>query len=342
MLDTLTRLTGLYPAHARPLGPPVPLGNAGGLSGARLWRFDSGSGPMVARAWPLDGPGPEALRAIHAWLARLADLDFIPVPIATLDNRTLIELDERSWEVAPWRPGSADVSRPPSPGRLRAAFSALGAVHQRLAFESTLAPSPGLAARLDEASELLASELAQLEAVVRHEASVGSLEDLGRNFRLSGRTMPDESARFLDARVRSAQGGGPDPNPTPGSSISDPLAEPALRWIALARDGLPSLVAQLRREASSAIPLQPVIRDARPAHFLFTGDRLTGLVDFGAMGLESPAADLARLIGEWIGPDLAGRSAALDAYTAVRPIDASEARHIDVFAESGAWLGPAR
>jgi homoserine kinase type II len=101
-------------------------------------------------------------------------------------------------------------------------------------------------------------------------------------------------------------------------------------------------VAQLRPEASSAIPLQPVIRDARPAHFLFTGDRLTGLVDFGAMGLESPAADLARLIGEWIGPDLAGRSAALDAYTAVRPIDASEARHIDVFADSGAWLGPAR
>jgi homoserine kinase type II len=85
-----------------------------------------------------------------------------------------------------------------------------------------------------------------------------------------------------------------------------------------------------------------VLRDARPDHFLFSGDRLTGLVDFGAMGLESPAADLARLIGEWIGPDASARSAALDAYTDVRPLDASETQLIDVFADSAAWLGPAR
>jgi Ser/Thr protein kinase RdoA (MazF antagonist) len=122
----------------------------------------------------------------------------------------------------------------------------------------------------------------------------------------------------------------------------NPLAEPALRWINLARDGLPSLVARLRRESSSAIPLQPVLRDARPEHFLFTSERLTGLVDFGAMGIESPAADLARLIGEWAGPDLSARSAALDAYTAIRTLDASESRLIDVFADSAAWLGPAR
>jgi Ser/Thr protein kinase RdoA (MazF antagonist) len=152
MLDTLTRLTALYPAQARPLGPPMPLGNAGGLSGARLWRFDSGSGPTVARAWPLDGPRPDALRGIHAWLARLADLEFIPVPLAALDGRTLIELDDVSWEVTPWRPGAADASRPPAPMRLRAAFSALAAVHQRLAFESTRAPSPGVTARLAVAS----------------------------------------------------------------------------------------------------------------------------------------------------------------------------------------------
>ncbi len=293
MLDTLTRLTELYPAQARPLVPPVPLGNAGGLSGARLWRFESGAGPMVARAWPPDGPGPDALRTIHGWLARLTDLDFIPAPVATLDGRTLIDLDGRSWEVAPWRPGSADRSRPPPPARLAIAFSALAAVHQRLAFESTRAPSPGLATRRAEATGLLASELAQIESVVRR-----------------------------------------NPN--------DPLAGSALRWIALARDGLPALVARLGREASIAIRIQPVLRDARPDHFLFVDDRLTGLVDFGAMGPDSPAADLARLIGEWIGSDRSARSGALDAYAAVRPLDASETRLIDVFADSAAWLGPAR
>ncbi len=293
MLDTLTQLTGLYPAQARPLGTPVPLGNAGGLSGARLWRFDSGLGPMVARAWPVDGPEPEALLAIHRWLAWLADLEFIPIPLQTSDGRTLIDLAGRSWEIAPWRPGAASPDRPPSFAQLRAAFSALAAVHQRLAFESTRTPSPGLAARLAEASGLLSSDLAQLESIVRRDAK-------------------------------------------------DPLAAPALRWIALARDGLPHLIARLRREAWTPIPIQPVLRDARPDHFLFTGDRLTGLVDFGAIGLDSPASDLARLIGEGIGPDLSARSSALDAYAAVRPLDATEARLIDLFADSAAWLGPAR
>ena len=49
-----------------------------------------------------------------------------------------------------------------------------------------------------------------------------------------------------------------------------------------------------------ASPLQPCLRDARPEHFLFEGGRVTGLVDFGAMDVETVAADLARLEGEWL------------------------------------------
>lgn len=293
MPDALPHLLALYPALARPLVPPTPLGNAGGLSGARLWRFDSGLGPLVARAYPPDGPGPSALSRIHGWIARLADLDFIPVPLATLDGRTLVMLDATCWEVAPWRPGAADPSRPPPRARLRAALAGLAAVHQRLAFGVSIAPSPGLMARLAEAEGLLASELARFEALVR-----------GR----------------------------------PG----DPIGAASLRWIALARDRLPRLVARLRREAPIAIPVQPVLRDVRPEHFLFEGDRLVGLVDLAAMGLDSPATDMARLLSEWLGTDRAALSEALDAYTAIRPLDPSEAARIGLFSESAAWLGPAR
>ncbi len=293
MPDAFARLLSLYPARARPLAPPIPLGNAGGGSGARLWRFDSGLGPLVARAWPVDGPGPSALRRIHAWLARLVDLDFIPVPLASRDGRTLVVLDGACWDVSPWRPGVADPSRPPARGRLRAAFAGLAAVHQRLAPDSTRGPSPGLVARLTEAETLLASELSSLESAIRR---------------------------------------------TPADSTHSS----ALRWIALARDGLPGLVGRLRREAPVAIPLQPVLRDARPDHFLFEGDRLTGLIDFGAMGIDSPAADLGRLLNEWVGPDRATLAESLDAYDANRPLDPTEVTRIDVFAESAAWLGPAR
>jgi hypothetical protein len=289
MPDTLSRLLSMYPARARPLAPPTPLGNAGGGSGARLWRFDSGLGPLVARAYPPDGPDPSSLSRIHGWIARLADLDFIPVPLATLDGRTLVVLDGLSWEVTPWKSGVAD----PSPARLRAALGGLAAVHQRLAFEASIAPSPGLMARLGEAESLMKSELARFETLVRN--------------------RPND----------------------PGSTAS-------LRWIALAREGLPGLIGRLRREAPIAIPIQPVLRDARPEHFLFDGDRLTGLVDLAAMGLDSPSTDLARLLTEWVGPDRSALAEALDAYAAIHPLDPAETARIDLFAESSAWLGPAR
>jgi Ser/Thr protein kinase RdoA (MazF antagonist) len=293
MLDSLNQLLRLYAASAQPLAPPIWLGNAGGGSGAKLWRFQSGLGDLVARAWPIDGPGPAVLGRIHSWLARLADLDFVPVPLTTLDGRTLISIHGQHWEITPWQSGKAEESHPPELIRFRAAFAALAAVHQRLAFESVEAPSPGLQARLKEAEDLLASGLNRLERAIR--------------------LVP-----------------------------TDPVTASAVRWLALARDGLPGLVDRLRRAVPIPLPLQPTLRDARPEHFLFDGDRLTGLVDFGAMGVDSTASDLARLLSDWVGNDRLATAAALDTYTAIRPLAGPEIERIETFAESAAWLGPAR
>ncbi len=293
MPDAMARLTTLYPASARPRSVPTALGSAGGGSGARLWRFESGVGPLVARAWPPDGPGPDALRAIHARLAALGDLDFVPVPLATLDGRTLVPAEGRWWEVAPWCPGVAEMSRPPGSGRLRAASAGLAAVHQRWALTSVIATSPGLRARLAEVQDWLGTDLGRLEALVAHETT-GTVVGLAR------------------------------------------------RWLAIARDGLSRVAGRLRREASEAVTIQPIVRDARPEHFLFTGDRLTGLVDFGAMGVDDPAADLARLLGEWVGDDPGLRAEALTAYASIRPLGPGDFDRIVAFEESAAWLGPAR
>ena len=45
-------------------------------------------------------------------------------------------------------------------------------------------------------------------------------------------------------------------------------------------------------------PVHPCICDPRPEHFLFAGDRLTGVIDYAAMKLDHPAVDLARLLME--------------------------------------------
>ncbi len=50
--------------------------------------------------------------------------------------------------------------------------------------------------------------------------------------------------------------------------------------------GRARLLDPLRTAAGRVVPLQPCVRDARPEHFLFEGDRVSGLVNFGAMGVE--------------------------------------------------------
>lgn len=124
-------------------------------------------------------------------------------------------------------------------------------------------------------------------------------------------------------------------------SVQDACDDAARRWLEVARKLAPAIREELRVAVARVVPLQPCMRDARPEHFLFEGDRLTGIVDFGAMRVETVAADLARLISEWIGPDRGARSEALAEYSAVRPLDESIVRLIPAFERSAALLGGA-
>ena len=289
--DPPRALFDLYPASSRPIEPLRPLGNAGGLSGASLYRFRSGRGELVARRWPSGRPPRGRLDQIHSWLARAGDLGFVPAPLATLDGRTLVDLDGSAWEVDPWLPGSADPARPPAPARVRHAFASLAAFLARLDFRTTQAPSPGLVLRVSEILGLLSGEFAQVRA-------------------------------RLDL------------------APADPATPLARRWLDRAIARAPALLEATRLAASRPLPLQPCLRDARPDHFLFDGDRLSGLVDFGAMDVDSVAGDLARLLVDGIGPDRAARGVALDAFESIRRLSADEARAVAAFERANALLAP--
>ena len=289
MDDDLRKILARYPAIARPLDLPEALGNAGGLSGSNLWRYPSGSGTLLARAWPIDGPPRRGLETIHRWLADARDLGFVPVPLADLDGRTLPEQGGRFWEVAPWMAGRAEEGQRPPASHIRAAFAALAAFHQRLARHRKVGPSLGLKARLVE-----------LQAWTG-----GGLNAL---------------ARLLTTRT------------------DDPLRPASEEWVELARGRGREVADVLTRSAGLALCLQPCLRDVRPEHFLFTGDSVTGLVDFGAMGFESVAADLARLIVEWSLDDPGDRDTALTSYASIRPLSPVETALIDVFERSGSLL----
>ena len=120
-------------------------------------------------------------------------------------------------------------------------------------------------------------------------------------------------------------------------------ASPATRiWLDRAAVLAPTLAEHLRKAASVPLPLQPCLRDARPDHFLFEGNRLTGLVDFGAMGVDSLSGDLARLLGEGVGRDRVARAEAFEAFESIRTLSTDERRAIGAFEAANALLGPAR
>jgi homoserine kinase type II len=110
------------------------------------------------------------------------------------------------------------------------------------------------------------------------------------------------------------------------------------RWIALARRVASDLARAIDPVATRQVPLQPALRDTRAAHFLFVDDDLTGLVDYGAMGIESVAADLGRLIGDWLGDDRESRQLALDSYDRVRPLATLESSLIPAFIAGTSFL----
>jgi homoserine kinase type II len=85
-------------------------------------------------------------------------------------------------------------------------------------------------------------------------------------------------------------------------------------------------------------PLQPCIRDVWHDHILFEGDRVTGVVDFGAMRRECVAGDIARLLGSLIADDAQLRGIGLEAYCEVRPLTEGERRLLPAFDASEVLL----
>jgi homoserine kinase type II len=94
------------------------------------------------------------------------------------------------------------------------------------------------------------------------------------------------------------------------------------------------LAAQLREASAWHVPLQPCLRDIWHDHVLFTGDAVTGIVDFGAARVECVAGDLARLVGSLVGNDSQRWTNAIAAYEQLRRLTDNERRLIPIFDQS--------
>jgi len=105
-----------------------------------------------------------------------------------------------------------------------------------------------------------------------------------------------------------------------------------------------SYLSRLAAVVPPAVPLQPVLRDIWQAHVLFVEDEVSAVIDWHAAGIDTPATDLARLLGSWEGTRSASVSAdslsvvwgqALEAYRAIRPLSREEMALIDLLHLAG-------
>lgn len=170
-------------------------------------------------------------------------------------------------------------------------------------------------------------DLARPPAVERVRAAFRALAEFHQRLaRIDGRRGPSPGLAARREEVQRLVASGFDAlQARVRERLGDPCYELALGWLTTARRLAPSVMTALRGPLA-ALPLQPCLRDARPEHFLFAGEVVAGLIDFGAMDVETVGADLARLAGEWLprGECDSLRAAGLASYREVRPLEPAE------------------
>ena len=297
-----------FPATPFRVGP-LP---SAGFSGSPVWLVESlEPGGATAKRHVLkgfaDGWPPERAASIHRWMAaaRRAGVGAVPA------NLEVAAADgAETTTIATDGDGRCFEMTPWHPGQPLAA------------------PSPRQAA-------------AALETLARIHLA---LREAGGNEETPTASPPAWARRVEALRAVIARGWN---GPTNGvaSPLQAAVAERRRAAAAILREqGGLSYLARLAAVVPPAVPLQPVLRDVWQAHVLFVGDEVSAVIDWHAAGIDTPAADLARLLGSWEigGANPAGArristvwSEALWAYRAIRPLAAEELSLIDLLHLAG-------
>jgi len=126
-------------------------------------------------------------------------------------------------------------------------------------------------------------------------------------------------------------------------SASSPgaLREIAAELVEVIARVLDQVAADARSWSNVALPQQWCLRDVWKDHILFQQDRVSGIVDFGAVGVESVAGDLARLLGSLVSDEPTLWKAGMEVYEKSRPLTADERSAVGLFDSTGLVLSAA-
>ncbi len=124
-----------------------------------------------------------------------------------------------------------------------------------------------------------------------------------------------------------------------GASVRGPVeAAACMSTVRMLHSRGPQMLEELRRANGVSVSLQPVLRDIWSDHLLFEGERVSGIIDFGTVRMDEPAADLARMLGSLHPFESEVRLAAVEAYNRKRLQHAVDPERVELLDRSGTLL----
>ena len=312
----------------------VPM-EASGFSGSNVWLvcrepFFSDPTAQQSRFVLKSFAGQTAVahaQWVHRLMGYLRDTGMPEVPeIMVSQTGSTLQIDpaDTLWELLRFMPGNSVQC--PSPMQARMALQALAQLHTAAAGMPPgpqLGASPGRLRRLAQIQQLLLVPWQERRPVLWWSHQQGQSSKNALNVL---------DCRPLFARLDAA-------------------------IVVFEAAGGTAVLNRLLQSQAEATVLQPVLRDVWSEHVLFCNpqedsqhesDHGSGLafIDFHAAGIDTPATDVARLLGSWTAPPnrqqlplLEAWSDAIAAYERVRPLTKIERALVSLFHVTGTVLG---
>ena len=294
-----------YSDKCRPL-KVMELENFAGWGGRKYYRAVSEEGgTFCLRQWPEGQPSRQHLEFMQAvlWSSDCAGTDWLPLPFETNENKGYVAHDGFTWELLPWMAGyKIPFDEPIRPGQLFSLVEALAEFHRAVESFPLAVPAKGVSplvmARNRQWQQWVREKLARLDTALSNPGL------------LHVESLPSHSG-FRTAEVES---------------IRDEMIELAKRFLRPAFDQAGRLISSLSRASRLAVPHQPVLQSLYRRHLVFSEDdhRLNGIVDCSAMGVDTPAIDMAMVLTHIAPWESAESIQALARYRTIRDIPDNE------------------
>ena len=257
-----------------------------GFSGAIIERLEIAGEQFALRGWPPQSLSADRLSGLHQFQKFLFDrgLTQVSVPVPASDGRTIASVETRFWQLEPWMPGSANFLSEPNDEKLKSVMHLLARLHLN-------------------AEQFAVSDQAAQWFSVTPAATCPAVIERVRLLEQWNDTSSETISRLIQNK-----------------SLPESLKQQLREIVELFQSRSHSVQSGLHEQLSYQYRLLPCLRDLWSDHVLFTGNEVSGLIDFGACRSENPMIDLSRLLGSYFVDDEEKYRQAMEWYGEIRSI----------------------